>query len=35
MEKATLFNNYFVAQCQPFQNHSKLPEPNLLTYLIN
>ena len=30
-EKATLFNNYFVAQCQPFQNISKLPEPNLLT----
>ena len=33
-EKATLCNNYFVRQCQPFQNNSKLAVPNLLT-LIN
>ena len=30
-EKATLFNNFFVAQCQPFQNTSKLPDFFLLT----
>ena len=32
-EKPTLFNNYFVTQCQPSQINSKLPEPNLLTQL--
>ena len=30
-ERATLFNNFCVAQCQPFQHTSKLPEPNPLT----
>ena len=30
-EKATLFNNFFVDQCHPFQNTSVLPNLNLLT----
>ena len=30
-EKATIFNNFFVAQYQPFQNASKLPDFFLLT----
>ena len=30
-EKATLFNTYFVEQCQPFQNESQLPDFFLLT----
>ena len=30
-EKAAHFNNFFVSQCQPFQNTSKLPDFNLLT----
>ena len=30
-EKASLFNNYFVAQCQPFISNSFLPPPNPLT----
>ena len=29
--KSYTFNNFFVAQCQPFQNASKLPEPRPLT----
>ena len=31
-EKVSLFNDYFVSQCQPFLNTSKLPGPNLLTH---
>ena len=30
-KKAYLFNNYFVAQCQPFISNSLLPPPNPLT----
>ena len=30
-EKAVLFNNLFVAQCQPFRNTSVLPQFYLLT----
>ena len=30
-EKAVLFNNFFVSQCQPFQNLSQLPLFKLLT----
>ena len=30
-EKASYFNNFFVAQCQPFENGSTLPDPNPLT----
>ena len=30
-EKATLFNNFFVAQCQPITNASVLPNVHLLT----
>ena len=29
-EKAKLFNDFFVEQCQPFQNSSKLPETMIL-----
>ena len=32
-EKATLFNNFFVAQCQPFDNASTLPVPKPLTHV--
>ena len=30
-EKAFYFNNFFVAQCQPFRNNSTLPDTNYLT----
>ena len=30
-EKSSLFNNYFVSQCQPFESTSMLPPPNPLT----